>query len=254
MVATGRISDTANAGSFYLGVIDDNIVYLRISKFNITELMTSGNNQQLSIFNQYKSLLRSNRIKATIVDLRNNAGGSAGDLGFFMSCFVDESYIIGYNQEKKGLGRMELGPRIPFRVTPAPECQRVSIPIIALVDINTASMAEIATLAIKQLPNGYSVGERTYGATCGLHDNVYIDQFGSFGYPCDPSHILSVLAMSGHYVYTPIVLFTGVDGTCYEGYGIETDKTCYFNKEDWDNGIDNQLECAIRFALEKARK
>ena len=40
LVSLGRMSDTAQTETFYYGVIDDSIAYLRISTFNITELMT----------------------------------------------------------------------------------------------------------------------------------------------------------------------------------------------------------------------
>lgn len=247
----GRLSDAEKTETFYYGIIDSNIAYLRISQFNITELQLTWDNQ-LMVFDKFKKAVSSSQIKAVIVDMRGNSGGYANDLGILMSCFVTEPYQIGYTQEKIGLGRMDLGPRIPFRVFPTSDSQKIDCPIIALVDVNSASMAEIAALSIKTLPNGYVVGERTYGATCALTQNPYADQFGSFGFPLDMS-ILGLLAMSGHYVYTPRELFTGVDGTCYEGYGIEPDKTCYFSKDDYNNGIDNQLECAIQFALEKAK-
>lgn len=247
----GRLSDAEKTETFYYGIIDSSIAYLRISQFNITELQLTWDNQ-LMVFDKFKKTVSSSQIKAVIVDMRGNSGGYANDLGILMSCFVTEPYQIGYTQEKIGLGRMDLGPRIPYRVIPTAESQKVDCPIIALVDVNSASMAEIAALSIKTLPNGYVVGERTYGATCALQVNPYADQFGSFGFPLeDPS--LGLSAISGHYVYTPRELFTGVDGTCYEGYGIEPDKTCYFSKDDYYNGIDNQLECAIQFALEKAK-
>lgn len=244
----GRLSDAEKTGIFYYGIIDGSIAYLRISQFNISDM----DMDQLMVFDKFKKTVSSSQIKAAIVDMRDNPGGYSTDLGILMSCFVTEPYQIGYTQEKIGLGRMDLGPRIPYRVIPTSESQKVDCPIIALVDVNSGSMAEIAALSIKTLPNGYVVGERTYGATCMLQVNPYADQFGSFGFPLeDPS--LGLSAISGHYVYTPRELFTGVDGTCYEGYGIEPDKTCYFSKDDYYNGIDNQLECAIQFALEKAK-
>lgn len=243
----GRLSDAEKTGIFYYGIIDGSIAYLRISRFNISDM----DMDQLMVFDKFKKTVSSSQIKAAIVDMRDNPGGYETDLGILMSCFVTEPYQIGYTQEKIGLGRMDLGPRIPFRVIPTSESQKVDCPIIALVDVNSASMAEIAALSIKTLPNGYVVGERTYGATCALQLNPYADQFGSFGFPVEDQ--LSIFSVSGHYVYTPEELFTGVDGTCYEGYGIEPDKTCYFSKDDYYNGIDNQLECAIQFALEKAK-
>lgn len=253
MSLSGRLTDQEKTESFYYGMIDNCIAYLRITKFNITDLMSEMDLNQMNVFDKFKRAASNSQTKAVIVDLRSNPGGNANDLGILMSCFVTSPYLIGYTQEKIGLGRMDLGPHIPYRVIPFTNSQKVDCPIIALVDVNSASMAEISALSIKLLPNGYVVGERTYGATCALNPDTYADQFGTFGYPLDTENMLGVLIMSGHYVYTPKYLFTGVDGTCYEGYGIEPNKTCYFSQSDFDNGIDNQLECAIQFALGKSQ-
>ena len=241
MVWSGRVTDEEYYGSYSCGIIDSTIAYLYLLSFKFQDT----NKAVKSIIDHYKRLLLNSQVRAAIVDLRSNSGGKAGYLGMLMSCFVDKPYTVGYNQRKVGLGRLDLGMKVPFSVIPDHDAQHVDIPIVVLADVHSGSTAEIATLAIKMLPNGYFIGERTVGATCGIIEG---DPFGVFG-----NGDFSV-SSGGHYVSKPSYLFTGVDGTCYEGYGIEPDETCYFNKEDWERNIDNQLEFAIQFALEKANE
>ena len=165
----GRLSDAEKTGIFYYGIIDGSIAYLRISQFNISDM----DMDQLMVFDKFKKTVSSSQIKAAIVDMRDNPGGYSTDLGILMSCFVTEPYQIGYTQEKIGLGRMDLGPRIPYRVIPTAESQKIDCPIIALVDVNSGSMAEIAALSIKTLPNGYVVGEHFTCPDCGEACEVY---------------------------------------------------------------------------------
>lgn len=238
MLRSGRVSNENCYYSYSSGLIDSTIAYLHMPSFEFSDTNTAV----FSIIDHYKILLRNPKVKATIVDLRGNGGGNAQYLSVLMSCFVDKPYMIGYVQRKIGLGRLDIGMKVPLRIVPDLGALHVDMPIVVISDINTGSEGELVTLAIKMLPNGYFIGERTVGATCPIVNSDPPIPIGYFGYGDG-----LVSARMG------CQLFTGVDGTCYEGYGIEPDNTCYFNKEDWDNGIDNQLECAIQFALEKVQ-
>ena len=93
-------------------------------------------------------ICRNPKVKATIVDLRGNGGGNAQYLSVLMSCFVDKPYMIGYVQRKIGLGRLDIGMKVPLRIVPDLGALHVDMPIVVISDINTGSEGELVTLAI----------------------------------------------------------------------------------------------------------
>lgn len=101
-------------------------------------------------------------------------------------------------------------------------------------------MSETTAVAFQSLSQGYVVGERTFGAFCPLLDDFELFQSGTFG-----------AAGEGHLIKTAKFLYSTPDGHYLEGVGVTPDKECFFDQSDWDNGIDNQLECAVEFAKEK---
>lgn len=230
------------------GILDEEIAYFYASTF-----LTSLNSKES--FKQFKQLVTNENIKSAIIDLRDNQGGHAYNTNNLVSCFTTQQFCIGYNRSKTGLDRYDLGPKVPHIVGAGRindltfEGQDKDIPVIVLGNLYTASAAEISALAIKQLPQGYMVGERTWGATCSLVDDFNLFYSGSFG---DSQMDGNRWVGHGHYIYTPKYLFTGIDGNYYEGIGVTSDKECLFDQLAWNNGIDNQLECAIAFAKEKA--
>ena len=230
------------------GILDEEIAYFYISSFG--SLINSKES-----FNHFKQLVANEHIKSAIIDLRGNSGGIAHNTDHMASCFSSQSFTVGYNQTKTGLGRYDLGPKVPYTIGAGVvinnvmlEGQDRDIPIMIICDMFTASASEVATIALKNLPNCFMVGERTWGATCTLNPDFNLFYSGSFG---DSQMNGNFWVGHGHYVYTPKYLFSGIDGTIYEGIGIAPDKECLFDKLAWNNGIDNQLECAIELAKEK---
>jgi carboxyl-terminal processing protease len=87
-------------------------------------------------------------------------------------------------------------------------------------------------LAIRSLPNGVFVGEKTWGATGPITaENVY--NSGQF----NVGDFMTIQASSAQFKY--------LDGTIYEGEGIQPDIIVPFNKSLLDAGVDLQLEKAI---------
>lgn len=257
LVSDGRLSDvkedTGDNAVFFSGVLDEDIAYYYISSFNNCHLDT------MKSFIHFKHIIGNDNIKAAIIDVRDNTGGIATNINYVVSCFLNETETIGYTQTKTGLGRYEFGPKHPYMAGAGGyingtllEGQNRNIPVVALTNLWSASAAEGTTIAIKNLPQGYVVGERTFGATCALNDDFDLFYSGSFGdSQMDQTVLGPIWKGHGHYVYTPKYLFTGVDGTVYEGHGIDPDLECLFDKKAWHNGVDNQLECAISFAKDK---
>lgn len=255
----GRLSDTVSIYHFnnayngkywcsYSGVLDSEIAYLYLSGF---EMSNASMFDKMQAIEHFKQLVIKANIKAAIIDVRDNPGGNPYDISYLLSCFTSEKQIqVGCSQTKLGLGRYDLTPKMPCYVYPISTGQERNIPVIILADINSVSAAETAVMAIRNLPQGYMVGERTYGANGALNNDFELFYSGTFGiggyYPYTGGNFTM-----GHYIVTAKFLFSDVDGTCYEGRGIEPDLECLFDQSTWDLGIDNQLECAIGFAKNK---
>lgn len=238
MTECGRLVDTVSSGIpaqgpegstitrlVYSGVMDQEIVYIHIPEFN--SLLDT-----IDAFVHFKHLVSNEEIKAAIIDVRDNPGGISTNLEPLLSCFTTESVLFGYSQTKLGLCKYDLSVKTPSIVHPS--CgQMREIPIIVLTDVNSASMAEISAIALKHLSQCYVVGERTWGATCAASDYRVKKEGSSYA------------------ITTAQILFEDVDGTVYEGHGVEPDIECLFNQSLWNSGVDNQLEMAISVAKDK---
>ena len=226
------IGDVFETRYFYSGILvqnEQNIAYLQIPSFEVLPV------EMTKAINHFKRLVANENIKAAIIDVRDNRGGASENLVPLLSCFTTEPVLIGYTQTKIGLGKYDLSPKMPIIITSS-SGQKREMPIIVLADINSKSTAEMVPIVLSHLPNCCVVGERTYGALGVLVGAEGITKKEDEGYT-----IKSIANM----------LFENVNGTIYEGYGVEPDIECLFDKDQWNNGIDNQLEMAISVALNK---
>lgn len=112
-----------------------------------------------------------------------------------------------------------------------------NIPYVVLVDINSVSMAEIEPMVIKSLfPTAYIVGERTYGGTGPLQNDVeslnYGAPFGDYN-------------LSHHYVYTS-TFEALMNGAVLEGIGIVPDEEV-LRKDDPSHSFKPQLDAALQY-------
>ena len=238
----GRLTDPYNIyfdfnyEQCYSGVFDGSIAYIHILSYNKLNL------DSINAFLHFKQLVANNSIKAAIIDVRDNGGGYSKNLERELACFTSQPVLAGYQRTKMGLGRYDLSPSVPVYAYPnkVTHCQERNIPIVILTNINSASMSETTAVAFQSLSQGYVVGERTFGAFCPLLDDFELFQSGTFG-----------AAGEGHLIKTAKFLYSTPDGHYLEGVGVTPDKECFFDQSDWDNGIDNQLECAVEFAKEK---
>lgn len=247
---TGRTSNvketfanTSRDAEHYLScLIDNDILYLRLSIFFITyrfsKLTDSFNRQVKEVVDNYINLAQNHaNLKGVIVDVRNNGGGYNNDQNYVMGPLIDDKFLIGYFRSKTGTGRYDFGPWTPYSLYPyskerlAPKC-----PVVVLADVRSISNAEITAQIAKQMPNGIVVGERTYGATGSLVDDVDLYYNGSFG------------STSGdHYVKTTTWMYKTANDEIVEGIGITPDISCPFDAESLKSGIDNQLNAAIDY-------
>ena len=132
-------------------MVNDEIGYLRISNF---ERVTYK--QFLSAYED----LRSQQMKGLIIDVRNNPGGLLDVVGSIADELMPEGVIV-YTEDKRG-------NREYLR---SDSKKSIDIPLVILVNENSASASEVLSGAIKDTGIGTLVGTQTYGK--GLVQNLY---------------------------------------------------------------------------------
>lgn len=198
-----------------LTMMDGGIAYIQITEFD-----------EVSVdqFADALATARGSGMKGMILDLRGNPGGSL-DAVVEMSRMILPEGMIVYTEDKNGK-RSEYtcdGKR------------QLEVPLVVLVDSNSASASEIMSGAIKDYGIGTLVGTTTYGK--GIVQQIMPFRDGS----------AVKLTISAY--YTP-------NGNNIHGIGIEPDVECKFDAEAYygsEDHPDNQLEKAKEVLLEKMK-
>jgi carboxyl-terminal processing protease len=138
----------------YFGVIGDGIGYINLSEFR--------QNAAKDVREAFIKLRDSNNIKGVIFDLRGNGGGLLNEAVSIVNIFVESGQLVvstrGKITDKNNVHKTQ-GPAVD-----------VKIPLVILVDNNSASASEIVTGAIQDLDRGVIIGQRTFGK--GLVQNI----------------------------------------------------------------------------------
>lgn len=129
--------DTINAE-----VLDDNIGYIQITGFDSVTL---------SQFNEEYDKLLQEGVEGLIIDVRNNPGGSLDVVANIADRLVPEGLIV-YTEDKQG-NREEIKS----------DAEQIDIPLVMLVNENSASASEVLAGAVKDHEVGKLVGEKTFG-------------------------------------------------------------------------------------------
>lgn len=240
----GRISDTVgvmlnNGFAVWSYLLDGDIAVLGLSSFKISQNKEVEDVQEV-LENYYSLINETENLKGIIIDTRNNTGGSTDDMFIILRPLLSEPINFGYTRSKNGLGRLDYTPWSPLILTPfEPEDNPVErnlegVPVVALADINSISMAEITPMAIMAMPNGFMIGERTTGGHGPLNFNINDFYTGE-------------LENKAFRMYTSTSMIKRADGMCYEGYGVVPDIEVMFNAEEFSKGNDTQLYRAAEF-------
>ncbi|MGN0313874.1 MAG: S41 family peptidase [Fusicatenibacter sp.] len=192
-----KLETTCVAGK----MLEASIGYLAISEF------TSLTSQQ---FEEVYGSLNEQGMERLIIDLRGNPGGLVSSVCDTLRQILPEGLIV-YTEDKNG-------KREEYRCDGATPIQ---IPLVVLVNENTASAAEIFTGAVKDYGIGTIVGTVTYGK--GVVQNTYKLPDGS------------VVKLTIAHYYTPL-------GNDIHGVGITPDVEVELPE---DATSDVQLEKAI---------
>ena len=111
--------------------------------------------------------LQNQNIKSLIIDLRNNGGGIVTESLDIARLIADKGSTLLYTVDKNNKEKIEKSNKDPI----------INMPIVILVNGNTASASEILTGALKDLGKATVIGTKTYGK--GVIQNVLTLDDGS---------------------------------------------------------------------------
>jgi carboxyl-terminal processing protease len=138
----------------YSGMMPGGVGYIKLTNFT--------QNAGSEVKKAFLELKNNNELKGIIIDLRGNGGGLLNEAVNICNIFVDEKLLIVSTK-----GKIASKNQDHFtRMTPVDK----EIPLVILVDKNSASASEIVAGAIQDLDRGVIIGQRTYGK--GLVQNV----------------------------------------------------------------------------------
>jgi len=138
----------------YSGLLKDDIGYISLSQFNP--------NAALDIKNAFKAMADSVKLKGLIIDLRGNGGGLLNEAVDIVNIFVPKGEMVVTTKGKTRASTQVF-------TTHNKEID-LNIPLVVLVDENSASASEIVAGSIQDLDRGVIVGSRTFGK--GLVQNI----------------------------------------------------------------------------------
>ena len=190
---------------------EDDIGYIQIAKFS---------DVAVEQFTDCMAKAKADNVKALIIDLRGNPGGGLDTVVAICNQFMPAGLVV-YTEDKNGKkseffsdGKSEL-----------------SIPVIVLVNENSASASEILAGAVKDTGFGTIVGKTTYGK--GVYQNVVPLPDGS-----------TVKITAGRF-FSPA-------GNCFHQIGVAPDVEVDLDVDAYlEDGTDTQFNKAMDVAREK---
>lgn len=138
----------------YYSTLENGIGYLKLSGFT----QTAGN----EVRKAFEELRAKEKLNGFILDLRGNGGGLLQEAVTITNLFVDKGELVVSTK-----GKLTDRNR-SYSTDNAPV--DTQIPLVILVDNNSASASEIVAGAIQDMDRGVIIGQRTFGK--GLVQNV----------------------------------------------------------------------------------
>lgn len=138
----------------YYGIVGEDVGYINLSEFK--------QNAGKDVKDAFAKLKESSKLKGVIIDLRGNGGGLLNEAVNIVNIFVDKGQLVvstkGKVKDKNNFHRTQSA------------AADTEIPLVILVDENSASASEILAGAIQDIDRGVIVGHRTFGK--GLVQNI----------------------------------------------------------------------------------
>ena len=138
----------------YSGIVTDGIAYIKLTGFT--------QNAAKEFRQSFQKLRENNNLKGLIIDIRGNGGGLLNEAVDIANLFVEKGQeIVSTKGQKPDKNQAHLTNAAPVDQT---------IPIIILVDSQSASASEILAGSLQDLDRAVILGQRTFGK--GLVQNV----------------------------------------------------------------------------------
>lgn len=185
--------------------------------------------------------LPAEQLAGIILDNRCNIGGMYQDIDIAVGSLSGKPFVSTQSRYKEGSRRLEHSVWADEVIKPfggvCRDLEKDNIPYVVLSNLHSISMGELVSYGVSQLPTGYMIGERTYGATGALYEDNFTDctYGGPFG---DEENGL-------HYIYTSTFEARTKDGAILEGIGFSPDKEMLTN----DVGVKAQLDAALEYIM-----
>jgi carboxyl-terminal processing protease len=138
----------------YYGMLKDGIAYIKLSGFT----QQAGS----KVKDAYLDLKNNNEVNGVILDLRNNGGGLLQEAVNVTNIFVDKGKLVVSTKGRLKERNQEHHTRFSGVDT--------KIPVVILVNAQSASASEIVAGAIQDMDRGVVLGQRSFGK--GLVQNV----------------------------------------------------------------------------------
>ncbi len=139
----------------YYGMISEDVGYISLIQFS----QNAGND----VKNAFQKLKKEHEnLKGIVFDLRSNGGGLLNEAVKIANIWIPKNKLI-----VKTKGKRNENTHTYYTQSAATDAK---IPVVILVDGNTASASEIVTGSIQDYDRGVIIGERTFGK--GLVQNV----------------------------------------------------------------------------------
>ncbi len=138
----------------YYGMVSDDVGYINLLQFN----PQSANDVKMA----FNKLTSEYNIKGIILDLRGNGGGLLNEAVSIVNIFVPKNKTIVTTK-----GKLSSNTHVHRTRSAGVDTK---IPLVVLVNSNSASASEIVAGAIQDMDRGVVVGEKTYGK--GLVQNI----------------------------------------------------------------------------------
>ncbi|HNN07272.1 MAG TPA: S41 family peptidase, partial [Leptospiraceae bacterium] len=132
---------------------NEHIAYIKLSGFVKTPVESSDTEIEKTFHkldNEAKK--KQNKLKAVVLDLRNNAGGYLDLAIDIADMFITSGVIVGTKSPGRGLEESKAAKK-----------DLTNLPVIVLINAKSASASEIVASAIKDHGRGLLLGERTFG-------------------------------------------------------------------------------------------
>lgn len=187
-------------------MLENNMAYIQITEFD---------DVTVDQFADALATMKGSGMEGLILDVRTNPGGSLTSVVEICRMLLPEGRIV-YTEDKNG-------KQVEYKCDGK---RKLQVPLVVLVDMNSASASEILAGAIQDYGLGTLVGTTTFGK--GIVQQLIPLEDGS------------AVKMTVSSYYTP-------KGRNIHGVGIVPDVECKFDGEayyDTENPVDNQLEKA----------